>query len=222
MGVPVEIVAARAMDQYYGNLAANSDYFKIDDFIGRVGYVMADFYKEMYREQYAELRAFKTDSIVTFDPLTLNEQTLTVKKKDNQLFATYEKPIMSFGFDQNVVGVQYVNVIEPTHVEAERIAPQAEWQMASVPFLNKIFFIPNKEGIRFIKKGNCNVTKVSVLYVPAASDQGGYEVPDVLADDIINRAVAAMRELKPPVIKKSADQNQNMVMEGEVNKNSLR
>lgn len=221
MGVAVDIVASRVSDQYYGNFAANSDFFKMPDFIARVGYVMADFYKEMYREQYAELRAFKTDSIVTFDPLTLNEQILKVEKVGNSLFAKYDKPIMSFGYDQNVVGVQYVNVIKPMQVEAERIAPQSEWQLNSVGYFNKVFFIPTKTGIRFVKKGACNVSEVSVLYVPA-TDKGGYEVPDVLVDDIINRTVAAMRELKPPVIKKTADQNQNMVMESEINKNAVK
>lgn len=223
MGVAVEIVASRAQDQYYGNYAANSDFFKPRDFIARVGYVLSEFYREMWREQYAELRAFKTDSIVTFDPTTLNTQTLEVKNVEGALFAKYEKPIMSFAYDQNVVGVQSVYIVEPRNGgEAERSAPQAKWQLDAVPFMNKVFFIPGKTGIEFIKKGNCNVSKVSVLYVPGVSDKGGYDVPDVLVDDIINKTVAAMRELKPPVIKKAADQNQNMVMESEINKNSVK
>lgn len=223
MGVPVEIVGSRAMDAYYGNFAANSDFFKLPDFIARVGYVLADFYFNLYREQYAELKAEKTDGIVTFDPLTLNEQILEVKKDGDNLFAPYDKPIMSFAYSDQVAGVQYVSVIEPSGVgEAERISPTAKWQLDAVPFMNKIFFIPSKLGIKLIKKGNCNVSKISVLYVPSASTKGGYDVPDVLVDDIINKTVAAMRELKPTVIKKTNDQNQNMIMESEINKNAVR
>ena len=222
MGVPVKIVASRVEDQYYGTFATNKDFFKKEDFIARVGYVMSNFYFDIYRQQYAELKAEKTDSIVVFDPLTLNEQELKVEKVGNILFAKFDKPIMSFAYSDSVAGVQAVEVIEPNGVgEVERISPQSKWHLDSVPFMNKVFFSPSKTGITFYKKGNCNVTKVRVYYVPAPVGDD-YEVPDVLVDDIINKTVSAMRELKPTVIKQTNDQNHNMVMESEINKNAIR
>lgn len=222
MGVPVKIVAQRAEDQFYKQYKTNSDFFGIDDFIARVGGVLGDYYFNLYREQYAELRSLKGEEIVQFDPLTLNEQILSVEKGDDgQRIAKFKQKVMSFALSNQSVGIQYVYgraLKDKEWVELER--SPVGWQLSLMPFVNKVFYQPTKTGLIITSKGNCNVGEVRVQYVPSI-DGDDYEVPDVLVEVIIERTVGAMRELSPQVIKKTNDQNQNMIMESEINKNAL-
>lgn len=224
MGVAIEIVAQYAMDRYYGEYKASSQFLDIDDFISGCGFAFGTVMQKMYQLQYAELRADQNDSIVSFDPLILNEQILEVKKEGNSYTAKFTDDIMSFGFSDQSVGVQQVTVVEPSNSfgeELERFSKQASWQMKYVPFVNKLFFMPSKEGITIIKKGFCNVSKVAVSYVPSSVNKD-YVVPDGMVDEIISECITIIREAKLPVVKKTNDQNQNMVMETEMNKQALK
>lgn len=223
MGVNIQIVAQRAEDQFYKQYKANSDFFEFEDFVARCGYVLSDYYFTIYREQYAELRALRSDELVMFDPLTLNEQIVSVQKEKStgRLFATFDKPVMSFVYSNQSVGVQEVTVVEPAGDYGKEIErTPASWQLALMPFVDKIFFKPTKTGIDIFKKGNCNVAKVKILYVPSVNTDD-YEVPDTLVELVIERAVQAMRE-SPIAVKKTNDQNQNVILETEINKNSLK
>lgn len=226
MSVKIDIVAQSAMDRYYGGYKSSQDHWEIGDFIWACGFAWGTVAQKMYQMMYAELRSEKTDGLVSFDPLLLAEQELTVERdrETGKMFAKFTDPIMSFGFSDQSVGVQMVTVTEPAASfgdELERYSKQSSWQLSLLPFVNKIFFSPSKLGITIVKKGFCNVSKVSVSYLPAAGSKE-ILVPEGMVDEIIAEAITLIREGKIPVIKKTLDQNPNAVMEGEINKEALR
>ena len=213
----VREVAQRAMDQFYKQFKTNSDFFGLDDFVARVGGVVADFYFQLYREKYAEIRADGNSSaeVVQFDPLHLNEQILEVDKKG---FAEYKYPVMSFVYDQQSVGVQEV-LDDKTGEEVFRRTSKIKKSL--LPHTDRAYYRVKKKGLEIITDG-CKVERVAVAYIPAVSNEVDWEVPDVLVENTIIRVVASMRELDPGLVKKTNDQNQNMAPETEINKNSLK
>lgn len=224
MGVPIDIVGQYAMDRYFNQYKASSEFLDIQDFIDGCGYAWGSVVQQMYLALYAELKNEKTDSLVSFDPLILSEQVLEVKKEGGNMFAKFTDTPMSFGYSDQSVGVQLVTIVEPSNSfgeEVDRYSQQSAWQMKYMPFVNKIFFMPTKDGIKLIKKGFCNVSKVAVSYVPSVLSEG-YEVPDGMVDAIIEECISIIQKAQKPVIKKANDQNQNAVMESEINKESLK
>lgn len=222
MSVSIEIVAQSAMDRFYGDYKSSVMYWELSDFILGCGMAWAAACQRMYLVQYAESRADKDDSVVAFDPLILNDQQLKVDKTTK--FAKFEVPVMAFGFSNQSVGIQSVTIVEPSNSfgdEIERQPSQSQWQLGLLPFVNKIFYVPKNDGIQIVKKGNCNVSLVNVAYVPAGTG-GGYSIPDGMADEVIMECISIIREGRLPVVKKTNDQNPNMVMETEMNKNALK
>lgn len=230
MGVRIDIVAQSAMDRYYKEYKASVQFFDIEDFTAGCAFAYGRVLQEMYQLMYAELRSEKTDGLVSFDPLILNEQILPVEKVGNVRMAKFTHPIMSFGFSDQSIGVQQVTVVEPTASfgeDIERSSKTAQWQMKYVPLVNKLFFIPTKEGLIIEKKGFCNVSKVAVSYIPAPYDKNNqpitdFQVPEGMVDEIIAECIALIQSGGLAVVKKTNDRNPNMVMESEINKNSVR
>lgn len=215
----MNFVAQYAQDQYYAAYPTNKDFFKLSDFVFRCGAVLADFYQQEWLSRYAELKGEKNESIVEFDPSFLAEQVIDVK--DGKAILTSKA--MSFPYDTQSSGIQYVSVVEPqscSDAELERISINQLSQLQSVPFVNKSFFVPRETFLQIINKGNCNVNKIMVLYIPEMGED--MEVPDGIVEMTIGKTIANMRELRPPVVKQANDQNLNMVMESEINKNSVR
>lgn len=224
MGVHIDIVAQTAMDRYYRDYKASVQFLDLEDFKTACGFAYGTVLQKLYQIQYQELKSEKTDGLVSFDPMILNEQILEVKKDGEKRIAKFTSPIMSFGFSDQSVGIQNVTVVEPSNSfgeEIERFSQQAAWQMKYVPFVNKLFFMPTKEGVVIVKKGYCNVSKVAVSYVPATTGSD-YEIPEGFIDEIIVECISIIQNGGLPVIKKANDQNPNMVMETEMNKNSLK
>jgi hypothetical protein len=226
MGLSIKIVAQSAMDRYYGEYKASVQFFDLDDFVLGCGMAWAAAAQRMYLMMYAELKGEKDDSIVSFDPTMLNTQVLTVDKKDGRLFAKYKYPVMTFAFTNQSIGVQSVTVVSPSGnygASLERYSEQAAWQMNYIPYVNRLFYSPRHDGIDIIKKGACNVNEVSVSYVPAISPNGeDYYIPEGMSDEIMAECITLVREGRLPVIKKANDQNPNMVMETEINKQELK
>lgn len=219
MGQPIDIVAQYSMDAFYqGFRAANSDFFTLEDFIYHVGATLTDAYNEEYKQQYGLMRAEKKDDIVSFDPTWLNEQQLKVERKDGLIFAKLEEPFMNFTYDQSSVGIQSVFSLKPNPwVELERTSINQQWQLQYTPQTNRIFFIPLKDQIRIIQKGDCTVSEVLIYYVPAISAK--MEVPDGLVRYAIDTTVVRMKGLKEGVlVKKSMDGNENSLPATEIDK----
>lgn len=221
MAIPIKDVAASAMDAYYKDFATDNDFFKLDDFITRCAYTLANIYQQQYLMLYAEQRADRNDGLVTFDPLWLNVQDLTVKRKDGDgFFAEYTKPVMAFAYGNSSPGVQQAIAISPNEGMVLERATLAELQQFKyVPYVNRVFFIPMKTGLKIIQKGNCTVSKLNLYYVPEAGED--MDVPDVLAAQVVDETVDRMLG-RPVIVKKTADGNPNMVMETEMNKNALK
>jgi hypothetical protein len=219
MGQPIDIVAQYAMDAFYQNFrAANSDFFTLPDFIYHVGATLADAYNEEYKQQYSLIRAERRDDLVAFDPSWLNEQRLKVERKDGQIFAKLDEQFMNFTYDQSSVGLQSVFSSKPTPgIELERTSLNQKWQLTLMPNTNRIFFVPLKNEIQIIQKGDCNTTEIQIYYAPAISDK--MVVPDGLVRYAIDTTVIRMKELKTGIlVKKSMDGNPNSVPATEIDK----
>lgn len=221
MSIPIKDVAASAMDAYYKDFATDNDFFKLNDFITRCAYTLANIYQQQYLMLYAEQRADRNDGLVTFDPLWLNVQELEVKRKEGGgYFAAYNKPVMSFSYGNSSPGIQEVVASSPNDGLVLERASFAEMQQLNyVPYVNRIFFIPMKTGLGIIQKGNCTVSKLNLYYVPQAGED--MDVPDVLSDQVVNETVDRMLG-RQVIVKKTADGNPNMVMETEMNKNAIK
>jgi len=220
MSIPIKIVAASAMDAYYKDFPTDNDFFKLDDFISRCSYSLANIYQQQYLMLYAEQRADRNDGLVAFDPLWLNVQELEVKRKGDGFFAEYTKPVMAFSYGNSSPGVQEAIAISPNEGMVLERAILAELQQFKyVPYVNRVFFIPMKTGLKIIQKGNCTVSKLNLYYVPEAGED--MDVPDVLAEQVVEETVGRMLG-RPVIVKKTADGNPNMVMETEMNKNALK
>lgn len=223
MSLPIQIVAQRAMDLYYGNYKSSNDFYNLDDFVFYVGSTIAEFFSAEYRNQYNELRALNAEEIVTFSLDWLNKIELEVKLVEGRKVAQLPEKPFSFAFDTQSTGVQRVAIIAPKDQcsTLERTTLTSMWQLCYLPNTNVIFFAVDQDKIEFKAKGNCGVTKVVVYYVPSISSE--MEVPDGIVDYAVINCVKKMKTLLDGnLIKKSIDQNQNKTMETEIDKLQLK
>lgn len=223
MAEHIDFVAQSALDLYYQNYKNNNEFWTLEDFRDHCAGLVANFYQQQYQAQYSELRQEKKDEVVAFDPETLNEQVVEVKQKDGRIFAKLEKPVASFPYDQQGIGVQELFAVEQPGVTFERTTLSAAWQLGVIPFTNRFFFYLERGTLQFIKKGICNVPKkIRVLYVPSVSDKD-FMVPDGIREYIVTTAAMTIREGgKGVIVKKSIDQQQNKTIETEMNKMQLK
>lgn len=221
MPQPLPIIAQYTMDAYYQAYKSASQFFDLQDFIFNCGATIAAIFQDEVKLKYAELRAAKSEDVVSLPADWLLEQALKVDRKDNQTFVTLEKPVMSFSWDNQVLGVQDVLPVKPVDAKLERTTQTANWQTQYVPFTNRTFWHVKGEKIFFQRKGGCNISEVSILYIPSIS--ADMLVPDGIVDNVMNQTIAKMRQAQQGiVVKKSVDGNQNLVLEGEMNKQSLK
>lgn len=223
MGQLVKIVAQQAQDDYEQNYASGVSFFTIDDFIQRVGNVAADFYRQGWMQQYQELRQEKRDEVVGFEPSVLNEQFIEIKRENGEFIGQLEKPAMSLPYDNQTSGVQ--NVFDAkTGTELERSSINQTWQYQYQPYTNRHFYRIEKDKIKVFTKGICSVNKVRVLYVPSITvGDGEAELPDGIVNYVIVTAVSQMRAMNQQrVVKTSLDGNPNLIMEAEINKESIK
>lgn len=219
----IDLVASDAMDLYYQNFKNNNEFWTIDDFRDHCAGLVANYYQQQYQAQYAELRQEKKDEVVAFDPETLNEQVVEVKQKDGRIFAKLEKPVASFPYDQQGIGVQELFAVEQPAVTFERSTLSAAWQLNLIPFTNRIFFYLERGTLQFVKKGICNVPKkIRVLYVPSTNDPD-FMVPDGIREYIVTTAAMTIKEVgKGTIVKTANDGNVNKTIETEINKMALK
>lgn len=212
------VVAQRTMDMYYMSYKSSSQFFDLDDFVFYVGATITDIYQQEAKVQYAELRAVRNESVVSFPADWLLEQRLKVVRKNNETFVELEQPVMGFSFDHQVLGVQDVLPIKPSDAIFERTTQAAAWQNRLVPYANRTFWYALNKRILFSNKGGCNISEVNVLYVPAISND--MVVPEGIIKMAVDQTVATMKQLAQGTIEKKGidGQGQNKIMETEMNK----
>lgn len=221
MAEQLPIVAQRTMDQFFQSYKSSSQFFDIDDFVFYTGATIADIYRQEAQAKYTELRSLRQEEVVSFPADWLLEQRLKIARKDNETYAELVEPVMGFSWDNQVIGVQDIIPIKPIDAIFERTTQDAAWQSRHLPFTNRVFWYVKRNRIVFQNKGGCNINEVSVLYIPAINDS--MLVPESIVDMAITQTVMKMKQVaQGAVVKKSTDGNQNMVMEGEINKQSLK
>lgn len=221
MPTKLKYIAQNALDLFYQNYKSDIEFWTLDDAIDFTGQAAAAIYQNFYQQEYAMLRSEKKDDVVQFDIGWLSEQILDVKKNDGDLSAIIKCKIMTFPYDRQQVGVQNVFVTDPRSTdEVERTSISAAYQLKFVPNTNKIFFYQDIGAMVLINKGQCNVNKIRVLYVP--SMHGESDIADGVIEPIITSTVNMMRQAADKkVIKKSLDRNQNEILQTEIDKTSL-
>lgn len=214
-------IAQAAMDIYYGDFATDSDFFTIEDFITYCANTTTDLYLQEYRIKYQELRQEKSDEVVGFSHEWLASEMLEFKSEDGELVAKMKKRVMSFPFDTQGVGLQDVVAITPKGVSMERSNPTEFWQYKYLPTSNRVFWRLDGDTVRLYKNGSCTISKAKVYFVPTMDKDT--EVPDAIANYVITTTVMNMKQIQAGVvIDKSADGNQNKILQTEINKSSLR
>lgn len=229
----LKYIGQLAMDNYYLNYQGEDDFFDLEDFTTMVGNTIAGMYLTFYQQQYQMLRQEKKEEVITFDSGWLMEQDLdvSVDKDTKSIYAILEKPVMSFPYDKSSTGIQNIFITDPfSSEELERVSLSSIWQLKYIPKTNVIFFCPDVSPttcdggyakITFIKKGDCNIKKVRVLYVPSLNDGEAYVSDGVIGDAII-KTVMAMRQMESgQVIDQTNDGNSNKIMQSEIDKNTL-
>jgi hypothetical protein len=222
MAEALPIVAQRTMDQFFQSYKSSSQFFDLEDFIFYTGATIADIYRQEAQQKYAELRALKQDEVVTFPADWLLEQRLKIVRKDNETYGELSRPVMSFSWDNQVIGVQDVLPVKPIDAILERTTQDAAYQCRHVPYTNRIFWYVKRNKILFQNKGGCNVSEVSVLYIPALNDS--VLVPDAIIDIAINQTVLKMKQVAQGTIEKKGidGQQKNITIETEMNKLALK
>lgn len=218
MGVHIDIAGQASMDLYYTNYKSGSDFFELEDFIAHCAGVLGDIYMKGMLAQKAEFRQDKKDEIPSFDPNTLGSQVLEVIHKDGQLYATLTAPLMSFPYDEQGIGLQDIYATKPYEgVKFERTTRSSKYQLDYVPTCDVVFFYLDINVIRFVNKSLCNLKEVNVLYVPSITDPD-LLVPDGVYEYVITTAAMTIKESgKNTVVKKTADQNPNKLIQTETN-----
>lgn len=221
MAEQLPIVAQRTMDQFFQSYKSSSQFFDLDDFVFYTGATIADIYRQEAQAKYTELRALKQEEVVSFPADWLFEQRLKIVRKDNETYAEFTEPVMSFSWDNQVIGVQDILPVKPSDAIFERTTQDAAWQNRHLPFTGRTFWYVKRNRIVFQNKGGCNISEVSALYIPSINDS--MLVPEAIVDMAVTQTVMKMKQVaQGAIVKKSTDGNQNMVMEGEINKQSLK
>jgi hypothetical protein len=219
----LKYVAQDVMDMFYRDYKGNSDFFDIDDFIEFTGNNISGIYQSFYQEKYNENVKDKKEEVVTFDSGVLSEQVIEVK--DNGTGTLEGKllfPVMSFTYDQQSVGFQDVFVIEPkeSNYELERTNISSIWSLRYMPVTNRAFFYSDINTIKIIKKGNSNINKVRVLYIPTMFPEA--VIPDGIIEVAIEKTVQSMRTMiAGKIVKESLDGNKNEIAQTEIDQNTL-
>lgn len=232
MSVTLKYIAQAAMDNYLQNYRGNTDFFDLDDFITRAAAVVADLYEKTYQQKYAELRATKSAKfdLVAFDEgmLSVQELAVTYDKEVGEFSSTLTAPVMTFLYDQSGVGYQLMLAVNPKSTKLERTSLNELWQIHYVPFVDRVFWMPEDGKIKYIKKGNCNINKVKLYYIPAVQDEDGEVMPDTkLPDGIANMVITGTAMLMKQaaegvVVDKTNDLNPNKVIQSEINKETVK
>lgn len=223
-------VAQLAMDNYYQNYKGEDDFWDLEDVVSMCGNTASALYSTFYQQEYAMLRQERKDEVISFDAGWLLEQEVEVKKVGDRLFAVLERPVMTFPYDKSSTGLQTIFITEPnSYDELERTSLGALWQLKYLPKTNRIFFFSDVAPtscmticqIGFINKGNCNIKKIRVLYVPSMTDEMANVADGIIADVVVKTVLAMKQMAAGNVVDETADQNSNKILQTELDKKTL-
>jgi hypothetical protein len=222
MGQKIVYIAQLIQDDYEQNYASGVSFFTLQDYVIRAGNVAADFYKNQWRVMYDELRQERREEVVGFDPTTLSEQFVKLKREGSEFIGILEKPAMSLPYDKQTSG--FSNVFDAkTGQELERSNVNETWQYQYQPYTNRLFFIIDRNKVKVFTKGAANVQEVRILYVPSITiGSGEDELPDGMVNYVVMTTVSQMAALAGRPIKMALDSNPNMKFETEFNKEAVK
>ena len=223
MPTQLKYVSQQVSDLFYQSFKTDTtDFFELNDFILYTGNAIAQIYEQYYKELWKVYKSDDKQEIVSFDPVMLSQQDLEViTDDDGRKVAKIKQPVMAFLYDNNTIGIQDVFSLVPNNGgQIERTSQSAEWQLEYIPYSDKIFFYGDMQRIVFIIKGNCNLKKVRVSYVPSMYPEA--IIPDGVIQPAITATLTLMRQIQQGVVsKESLDGNYNKIPQTEINKATL-
>lgn len=223
MGQKIAYIAQLIQDDYEQNYANGVSFFTLQDYVIRAGNVAADFYRNQWKMMYDELRQERREEVVGFDPSTLSEQFVKLKREGSEFIGQLEKPAMSLPYDKQTSGFQSVFDAK-TGKEFERSNINETWQYYLMPYTDRFFFRIDRDKIKIFTKATLGVQEVRILYVPSITiGSTEDELPDGMVNYVVMTTVSQMRQIQQgKVVKTSIDGNPNLVLEGEINKESVK
>lgn len=217
------------MDNFYQAYKGEDDFWELEDFISMVGNTVASMYLSAYQQAYQMLRQDKKQEVITFDAGWLLSQIIDVETVKGKSSAILSKPVMTFPYDNNSIGIQDVFIIEPNCDEPlERTSLGQLWQLKYIDEdCNVKFFyadVPDYDckivsKIGFKNAGN--VKKVKVYYVPSMND-GDALVCDGMISDAITKTILSMKQIATgTVVDETPNSNSNKILQTELDKSTL-
>ena len=211
------------MDAYYQDYKTDVQYLDIDDFVFLAGATYADRLFQLYQQEYGRIRQSRNPEFVSFSPDLLVSKVVEI---DENGFTQFCEKVLSFAYDQQGIGIQLILPVGAQNMQFERATLQQRWAFGLVPKTDRIFWYQrrNKEGktsVTFYNHTPSLLKKVEIFYVPGIGPD--MEIPDDSVDWVQNNTLQKMKAAKNDVvIKESIDNNKNNVLEGEINKTSIR
>lgn len=217
--VSLKLAAQYCMDSFYGDYKTDRQFYVLEDFIVNLGNSISELFQKRYDEKYLELLklGLSNSEIVSFDSGLLSTQILDVTKKYNNVYtAKLDKPVMSFFTDNNSVGIQDIQVVEPSYTSTEIVSQNSIDKLKYLPKTNKIFVSKSIDTITLYS--NCGtIKKIVVNYIPSVSEDA--ELSDGLVAMASEITVKRMRAFSDTnVIDMTNNQNNNKVIETEIDK----
>lgn len=218
-------VAQDVMDKYYQDYASDEDFFQLDDFMG----VVSSAFNKIANDEYDQNKLFNKQvngySVVDIsdDWLTKEIATVTIDDFTGDLVAILSKKVWMPSFDLLGTGIQEVQI--KNCPECIRIARTDTWKLRIIPVVKSIFFIAEKDKVRFKHTKGLKVNdKVRVSYVAAISsdDEDGI-IPESKVFQI--RAVALQLMIATrdgTVVDMTSNKNPNKNLQTEIDKNQLK
>lgn len=211
-----QIVGQQLMDLYYKQYKTNSDFFDLDDFIRFVGNAWAYLLVQEYKENYALMAKEGVIDVVGFSHDFIQEQVVDVRQEGNTYFGRLKSPIMGFPYDQRTTGIQNVFPIGNQGCgEIIRASIDEQWMDCYLPRTSKRFWhLQTRDKMIFTNIEQCNLKKVSVLYIPAPEDPN-LIITEGKVGEVLSAAMLLMKGEENKIIPSVNNQNKDRIIQTE-------
>jgi hypothetical protein len=216
-------VSVAIMDLFYQDYKKEDDFFSEEHFFYMAGVAFSKILEMEYKASRKEAKAEEGITDVQLQPDWQVAAEIMVQKIDgtSDYKATLPHRPFSFPYDEYGYGIQRVrNVSHQGCRDFIRTTQKLDWALDDLPRTDKTFFY--LEGINIIlKKPNCLLKKIKVLYIPEVTDESfgpeGGEIPSSKRDDIIRATLSLMKQAKEgTIVDTTNNSNPNRTIQTEI------
>lgn len=214
-------VAEKAMDLYYQDYKAESDFIDETHF----AFMVVAAYNKLISDEFTQSKLINKQmsgfSMVELSEDWTKTERLKVEEDDGERIVKLPGNVITFPFDALGSGVQGLKLIGGSCKEVVRISHDDTWQIELIETTQTFFYVRRDRGVFINLK--CFPTDVKVTWVPeiSADDMESF-IPEAKVLPIITTVLEMMFAAKNgKVVDKTANDNQNAVMQSEIDKNTM-